>query len=51
MKRGERPVAYRSHMTMLDWIEVDVIGVIPQIIVILDPVFPEATLPDATLAP
>ena len=51
MERGERPIAHRSRMTMLDRVEMDVVDVMSQIVVILDPMFPESTLPDAAFAP
>jgi hypothetical protein len=50
MKRRKRPVARRSHMTMLDRVEVDVFDMPPEIDIITDRVFPVAPLPDAPLA-
>ena len=45
-----RPFANRRDMPMLDWIDMDVIDVRFQVVVIRDAAFPEAMLPDASLA-
>ena len=45
-----RPVRYARYMTMFDRIEMNVIDVTREVLLIADNVFPEATLPDASLA-
>lgn len=48
VKRGQWPIRNARGVSMLDRIEVDVIEVAPEVVLVSDPVFPEATLPEST---
>ena len=51
MKRRIRPIGNATAMPVLDRVEMDVIEVRSKIVVVANPMLPEAALPDAALAP
>ena len=51
VKRRIRPIANALTMSVLDRVEMDVIEVRSKIVVVANPMLPEAALPDAGLAP
>ena len=51
VERRIRPIANALTMSVLDRVEMDVIEVRSKIVVVANPMLPEAALPDAGLAP
>lgn len=50
MNRRTRPIHRALHITMLDWIDVNIVHMLREIVIIPDLVFPVPALPYATLA-
>src|SRR2546421_12199061 len=50
MKRRMRPIADAGDQAVLDRIDVAILDVAAKVLIVADQMFPESTLPDATLA-